>query len=181
MMKTSSFRMFASLMTVVLVMLLPMSQGFTVVSHPVSLTQSRRTSSKIYMASQIEMEEQQPGELAAMGPTERLLLEAKKRRDSGIIQEYGRTIMNDHLDGVRAIVWGIFNLSNIVFFLLGIGMVAAMALNVAGYGYYMMMDDSSASSSFFNLHIDTLDNIRQSRSFEEEMARVADFSMTHKI
>jgi hypothetical protein len=171
MMKTSSFRMLASLMAVMF-MLLPKSQGFSLVTTRPRALAHQSTATKLYLASQIEtsMEEQ---ELAAMGPTERLLLEAKKRRDSGIIQEYGRTVMNDHLDGVRELIWSIFKISNWVFLGLGICMVAAMALNVAGYGYYI--DDNA-----MNLHIDTLENIRQSRYFEEEMARVSDFAMTHK-
>jgi hypothetical protein len=161
-----------ALLMAVLVILLPMSQSFTaVVTRPLTLP----ACSKIYMASQIEMEEQVP----TIGPTERLLLEAKNRRDSGIIQEYGRTVMNDSLDGIRELVWAIFNLSNVVFTGLGILMVLAMALNVAGYGYYMDGGDIN-SSSMFQLHIDTLENIRQAHYFEEEMGRVANFVMEHK-
>jgi hypothetical protein len=166
MMKRISFRMLA-LLVAVQVMMLPVSQGFTVVTHRPALTLPKTTfQKKIFMASQIEMEEPQE-----LGPTERLLLEAKKRRDSGIIQEYGRTVMNDHLDGVRALVWSIFNLSNVVFTGLGILMVIAMALNVAGYGYYLDVD---------NLHIDTLENIRQARYFDEEMSRLTEFTMQNK-
>ena len=99
-----------------------------------------------------------------LGETEQLLVEHKKRRESGLLQEYGRTVKKDGLDGIRALVWGIFDVSNVVFPMLGVALTMGLFLNMAGYGYYF--DDSG-------FVIDTLNNIQQDQAFQAEAARMA--------
>jgi hypothetical protein len=99
-----------------------------------------------------------------LGETERLLLEHNRRRTSGVIQEYGRTVKKDGLDGLRALVWGIFDVTNIVFPVLGVALTMGLFLNMIGYGYYF---DQSG------LVIDTLNSIQQDQAFQVEAANMA--------
>ena len=69
-----------------------------------------------------------------VGPTEQLLLDFKDRQDSGVVQKYGKTVLNDGLDGVRAIVWGIFDMTNYVFPAMGLALSFGLVLNMMGYG-----------------------------------------------
>ena len=99
-----------------------------------------------------------------LGETEQLLLARKEFRDKGLVQKYGQTIKKDGLDGVRALVWGIFDVSNVVFPALGMMLSVGLFLNMFGYGYYF--DDGA-------LVIDTLKNISQEQFFQEEAAKLA--------
>ena len=99
-----------------------------------------------------------------IGATERLLLDHKRIGDLGLCQEYGKTVKKDGLDGVRAFVWGIFDVSNYVFPALGAAMSFVLLLNMVGYGYFF--DDGS-------LVIDTLSNIQQEQFFQEEAIKLA--------
>ena len=99
-----------------------------------------------------------------MGATERLLLEKKERKDLGLVQKVGCTVKKDGLDGVRAFVWGIFDVSNYVFPALGAALSFGLLLNMAGYGYYL--DDGGVV-------IDTLQNIQQDQMFQQEAAKMA--------
>ena len=106
----------------------------------------------------------EPMELNGMGETERLLLKHRELIDSGVVQEMGRTIKKDGLDGVRAFVWVMFDVSNYVFPAMGAVLSFGLLLNMAGYGYFF--DDGS-------LVIDTLQNIQQEAIFQEEVAKLA--------
>ena len=99
-----------------------------------------------------------------MGETERLLVQRKQYKDSGLVQELGRTVRKDGLDGLRALIWAMFNVSNYVFPAMGAAMSLGLLLNMAGYGYFF--DDGS-------LVIDTLANIQQEAMFQEEAAKLA--------
>lgn len=99
-----------------------------------------------------------------VGVTERLLLEHKRSQELGLVQEYGCTVKKDGLDGVRAFVWGIFDVSNVVFPVMGVALSLGLALNLAGYGYYF--DQGS-------LVVDTLQTIQQDQMFQEEVVKLA--------
>ena len=99
-----------------------------------------------------------------MGATERLLLERAQRREQGLVQEYGRTIKKDGLDGLRAAVWGLFHASQAVFSVLGVALAVGLALNMAGYAYYM--DDTG-------FHVDSFHHLEQVRFLEAEATRLA--------
>lgn len=99
-----------------------------------------------------------------LGATERLLLERAQRREDGLVQEYGRTIKKDGLDGVRAAVWGLFHASQAVFSVLGVALAVGLALNMAGYAYYF--DDAG-------FHVDSFHHLEQVRFLEAETARLA--------
>jgi hypothetical protein len=103
-----------------------------------------------------------PAEDDTLGATERLLLEKARERELGLVQEYGKTIKKDGLDGVRAFVWGIFHTSQVVFGVLAIALMASMALHMAGYGYYW--DDAGS------FHVDILANVKQFHLWEEASA-----------
>jgi hypothetical protein len=105
-------------------------------------------------------------ESPSLGPTERLLIAAKKAKDLGLIQKYGETVKKDGLDGLRKFVWAAFGVSdNVIFPTLGILMVSSLFLHALGYGYNF--DESGA------FVIDTLAQIRQANFFELEAARRA--------
>jgi hypothetical protein len=89
----------------------------------------------------------------SLGEAERRLLERKRAQDLGLVQELGRTIKKDGLDGIRAVVWSLYHASNVVFPMLFVGMMAGLCLNMAGYGYYWSDDG--------RIVLDTLDHIRQ--------------------
>lgn len=104
-----------------------------------------------------------PMDSNAMGETERLLMQRREHIDSGMVQEMGRTIKKDGLDGVRALVWAMFDVSNYVFPAMGAVLSFGLLLNMAGYGYFF--DDGS-------LVFDTLQNIQQEAFFQEEVAKL---------
>lgn len=106
-----------------------------------------------------------------IGETERLLLDAKKRRTLGLKQEYGATIKKDGLDGVRAVVWQLFGLSNVIFGVLGVALSLGLMLNVVGYGYYF----DAPSPSF--LVVDSLQNIALDKQLSMEAAKLAQQAM----
>lgn len=112
-----------------------------------------------------------------IGPTEQLLLHAKKRRDDqrrGYVQKIGKTVKRDHLDGVRAMVWWAYGVSNYMFGGLGALLFVTMTLNLAGYGFYI-----DTGGSFV---VDTLEHIHQDQFFAAEASRlVADASEDIKI
>jgi hypothetical protein len=99
-----------------------------------------------------------------IGETEQLLLARKEFRDKGLVQRYGETVKKDGLDGLRAMVWKLFDISNVVFPALGAVLTLGLFLNMMGYGYYF---DNSG------LVIDTLQNIHQEQSFQAEAAKLA--------
>jgi hypothetical protein len=101
-----------------------------------------------------------------LGPTERLLIAAKKAKELGLIQKYGETVKKDGLDGLRKVVWAAFGVSDsFIFPTLGILMVSSLFLHVLGYGYYF--DERGG------FVIDSLTHIRQANLFELEAARRA--------
>jgi hypothetical protein len=106
-----------------------------------------------------------PSEESELGTTERLLLEAKRRRENGLRQEYGLTIKKDGLDGIRAGIWALFHASNVVFPVLGIALSAGLLMNMMGYGYFF-----DGSGTFV---VDSLDHIRQDKLFQEEALKMA--------
>lgn len=100
----------------------------------------------------------------SLGSTERLLMEKANARKQGLVQEYGRTVKKDGLDEVRAVVWGVFHASQAVFSVLAVALVIGMALNAAGYGYYL---DNTG------VHIDTFQHMHQMQFLEAETTRLA--------
>jgi len=100
------------------------------------------------------------------GETERLLLEAAERRNLGLKQEFGHTIKGDSLDGLRALVWGMFDVSQVVFGCLGVALSLGLLLNMMGYGYFFDWDTGGVV-------IDTLDHIRQDKVMAAEAAKLA--------
>lgn len=98
-----------------------------------------------------------------MGATERLLLEAKQKRENGLRQEYGVTIKKDGWDGVRAAIWLLFDATEIIFPMLALALTAGLLLNLMGYGYYF------DQGSFV---VDTLEHIRQEQLFQLEATKM---------
>ncbi|KAG7340878.1 hypothetical protein IV203_024421 [Nitzschia inconspicua] len=107
-----------------------------------------------------------------LGPTERLLLERKRIQDLGLVQELGKTVKKDGLDGIRSVVWAVYNASNIVFPILAVIMFAGICLNLMGYGYYW--EDTTNQ-----LIIDSLEHIRQENIYQQELLRIASEATTH--
>ena len=105
---------------------------------------------------------------STLGATERTLLEAAAKRRSNVVQKYGKTIKNDGLDGVRALVWGLFGVSQVVFGVAAVALTLTLALNVAGYGYYW-----DTTTDHYGLVIDALQNIHQQEHYATEMAKMA--------
>ena len=101
-----------------------------------------------------------------IGAAERLLLERKRIQDEGLVQELGKTVKNDGLDGLRAFIWGIYGASNVVFPVLSVFMFAGICINLVGYGYYW--DDHTNKMVF-----DTLEHIRQENIYQAELLRIA--------
>lgn len=137
--------------TVFLLALVSLSQAFVVVPQRATVVKP------LAMSDQVSDEQ-------VLGETEKLLLAHKERKDSGIIQVYGKTVKNDGLDDLRAFIWGIFDVSNVVFPLLGAALSLGLFMNLAGFGYYF--DHGS-------LVIDTLQNIQQEQTFQMEAAKLA--------
>ncbi|KAG7373599.1 hypothetical protein IV203_034323 [Nitzschia inconspicua] len=109
-----------------------------------------------------------------LGPTERLLLERKRIQDLGLVQELGKTVKKDGLDGIRSVVWAIYNVSNIVFPMLAVTMFAGICLNLMGYGYYW--EDTTNQ-----LIIDSLEHIRQENIYQQELLRIASEATTRHV
>ena len=105
-------------------------------------------------------------ESCAIGETERILLQAVANRELGLKQELGQTIKKDGLDGVRALVWTVFDVSQIVFGCLTVALSLGLLLNMMGYGYYFEWDQGGFA-------IDTLEHIRQDRVMAAEAAKLA--------
>lgn len=66
------------------------------------------------------------------------------------IQEYGKTVRHDGFDGVRAVVWSVFQATEVVFPVLGFLLTCGLFLNLAGYGYYMDADTGKFMVSSLN-------------------------------
>jgi hypothetical protein len=103
-----------------------------------------------------------------LGPTEQLLLLRSKQEQSLVRQEYGRTIQQDGWDGLRSMIWWIFQCTEYIFPLLGGLLTCGLILNLMGYGYYfdttnvLSTDDTTAATTTTTrLVIDTLEHIRQ--------------------
>ena len=105
-----------------------------------------------------------PSDEPILGETEQLLLARKEIKDKGLVQQYGKTVKKDGLDGLRALIWGIFDVTNVVFPAMGMVLSVGLFLNMLGYGYYF--DHGS-------LVIDTLQSISQEQFFQEEAAKLA--------
>ena len=150
-------RNFLSLSFIALVLCLTGSQAF--------LPHASVRTNKIVSTSTLQMSSPPADDFEQnMGPTERLLMEKSLARKKGLVQEYGKTVKKDGLDGVRAAVWGVFHASQAVFSVLAVALVLGMALNAAGYAYYV--DDAG-------FHVDTFSHIHQMQFFEAETARFA--------
>lgn len=103
------------------------------ISSSVSSSTTMRTSSTPLYMSEISPEQ---GDINAIGETERMLIEAKRCRDLGLTQRVGKTVKGDHLDGVRAFVWGLYHVANYVFVALAVVMTASFALAAGGYAFH---------------------------------------------
>jgi len=101
--------------------------------------------------------------------TERLLLEAAARRNLGLKQEFGVTVKRDGLDGLRAFVWTVFDLSQVVFGVLGVALSLGLLLNLLGYGYYWEQGGGGGGG----LVIDTLEHMRQDKIMAAEAVKLA--------
>ena len=101
-----------------------------------------------------------------IGAAERLLLERKRIQDEGLVQELGRTVKKDGLDGLRALIWGMYDAYNVVFPVLAVFMFTGICVNLAGYGYYW---DNDTNKMVF----DTLEHIRQENVYQAELLRIA--------
>eukprot|EP00977_Amphora_coffeiformis_P028913 scaffold37865_cov199-Amphora_coffeaeformis.AAC.1 len=153
-------RRFVSLTFLALALCLTGSQAF--LSHASSVETKIVTSSTTLRMSSPPADDF--GENMMMGPTERLLVERSFARKKGLVQEYGKTVKKDGLDGVRYVVWGIFHASQVVFSVMGVALVLGMALNAAGYAYYI--DD-------MGFHVDTFQHLHQMQFLDAETARFA--------
>ena len=90
---------------------------------------------------------------------ELLLLQRHQMRQAGLRQEYGRTIKNDPYDYIRSVIWLLFDLSNILFPLLGVGLTIGLGLNLfCGLGYYY-------DTHSHTIVIDTLEHLRTQHQF----------------
>lgn len=138
------------------------SQAFAPVktSHANAVVLPRAQSVALGMSAEIGNNDNETGE------TERLLLEAAERRNLGLKQDFGQTIKGDGLDGLRALVWGLFDVSQVVFGCLGVALSLGLLLNVMGYGYFFDWDTGGVV-------IDTLDHIRQDKVMAAEAAKLA--------
>jgi len=104
-----------------------------------------------------------------VGPTERLLIAAKERRERGYVQEVGKTVLGDNLDGVRALVWSLYGATNYIFPALGAVFFLKMVLQLAGYDFYF----DEAEKSFA---LDTLEHIRFAEAANNLVAMTGDVS-----
>jgi hypothetical protein len=108
----------------------------------------------------------EPLPLDRMGETERLLLERRRIQDLGLVQELGKTVKKDGLDGLRLVIWTVYDISNVVFPVMAAVMMAGLCLNLVGYGYYWDHDTHK-------MIIDTLEHIRQENIYQQELWRIA--------
>lgn len=122
---------------------------------------AHHTTTRLLMSADIR---EDGGGGGAIGATERLLLAAKRQRELGLRQEYGTTVKKDGLDGVRAAVWALFGVSQVVFTVLGVALTLGLALNMLGYGYYFENG---------NFVVDGIDHIRQQQLFQVEANNLA--------
>jgi hypothetical protein len=72
----------------------------------------------------------------------------------------------DGLDGLRAMVWTIYGISNVVFPIMATVMMAGICLNLVDCGYYWANDSHK-------MMIDTLEHIRQQNTYQLELWRIA--------
>jgi hypothetical protein len=107
-----------------------------------------------------------PSEKFLVGETERLLLERQRIREMGLVQELGKTIKKDGWDPIRAAVWAMYSVSNVIFPVMAMTMLATICLNMMGYGYYW--DEQT-----HQLVIDSLEHIRQENIYQSELLRIA--------
>jgi hypothetical protein len=108
----------------------------------------------------------EPLQSQQIGAAERLLLERKRIQDEGLVQELGRTIKKDGWDGVRALIWSLYGVSNVVFPVLAVVMFTGICVNLVGYGYYW---DETTNKMVF----DTLEHIRQENIYQQELLKIA--------
>ena len=105
-----------------------------------------------------------------VGKTEQLLLDrcdAERRRQQQqghdanvvVVAEVGRTIRDDGLDPIRAVVWSVFNVAqNIVFPTLAVVMMVKLGLQISGYGVLYYWDDAHNVLPY--IQIDTVQHLR---------------------
>jgi hypothetical protein len=92
-----------------------------------------------------------------------------QQEQSLVRQEYGCTIQQDGWDGLRSMIWWIFQCTEYIFPLLGGLLTCGLILNLMGYGYYfdttttaiLSIDDATTTTTTTRLVIDTLEHIRQ--------------------
>ena len=135
---------------------------------PLSSKRSVATMTRSMSSTPVDEDE---ANLNKMGATERLLMEKAYARDNGLVQRYGKTVKKDGLDGVRAAIWGIFHASQAVFGVLAVALVSGMALNAAGYAYYVH------DAGFHGETFQQLNQMHQIQMLEAETARFATDSM----
>ena len=137
-------------------------------SHALVAVKPRRTAVVASLRMSAEIND---NDIVDNSTEQHLLLEAKKRRELGLKQDIGVTVRKDGLDGLRALVWGIFDISQVVFGCLGVALTLGLLLNMMGYGYHV--DWSSSQGGVVVVVIDTLDHMRQDKFMAEEAARLA--------
>ena len=102
---------------------------------------------------------QLPTSTSNLGPTELLLLQRQHSHQHGLRQEYGCTIKNDSYDYIRSVIWLLFDVSNVIFPVLGILLTLGLGLNLfCGLGYYY-------DTTSHTIIIDTLEHIRLQNQF----------------
>jgi hypothetical protein len=101
-----------------------------------------------------------PMESEQLGETERLLLERADSRRRGLVSELGKTVRDDGLDHIRAVVWSLYEVTNVVFPLLAAFMVFKFTLQLTGYGVVYYWDDVTTTTIFPTIHFDTLDHLQ---------------------
>ena len=100
-----------------------------------------------------------------VGKTEQLLLDRcdaerhrRQGRDVVVVAEVGRTIRDDGLDPIRAFVWSLYKLSDVVFTTLAVLMMVKLALQISGYGVLYYWDDVHNVVPF--IQIDTIQHLQ---------------------
>jgi hypothetical protein len=80
---------------------------------------------------------------------------------------HGRTIQQDGWDGLRSMIWWLFQCTEYIFPILGGLLTCGLILNLMGYGYYfdtttaILSTDDATTTTTTRLVIDTLEHIRQ--------------------
>ena len=161
-----------SLLLLLLLLIAERSHAFVVAPRRVL---AATTASSVRPLGMSDVPDLDGSESSETGATERLLLQAKQRRQEGLKQEFGLTIKKDGLDPVRALVWAVFGVSQVVFLAMAVALSCGLLLNVMGYGYYLDWDWQQHHQDWQHgpLVIDTLEHIRQEKIMAVEAAKLA--------